>query len=85
MNLRTLFYSQMAIDAKSEETIKLNEYIAMEKEKLIEARLKFDEDSDKFHKYVKEVDRTTQETHILAEATLKERIELNDVIEGLNV
>ena len=51
-NLRTLFYSQMAIDAKSEETVKLNEYIAMEKEKLIEARLKFDEDSDRFHKYV---------------------------------
>ena len=29
-NIRTLFYTQMAIDAKHEETIKLNEYITME-------------------------------------------------------
>ena len=55
-NLRTLFYTKMSIDAKQEETIKLNEYLMMEQEKIIEARIKFEEDCDRFTKYVKEVD-----------------------------
>ena len=55
-NLRTLFYTKMSIDAKQEETVKLNEYLMMEQEKIIEARIKFEEDCDRFTKYVKEVD-----------------------------
>jgi hypothetical protein len=31
----------MSIDIKQEETLKLQEYITMEKEKLFEARIKF--------------------------------------------
>ena len=31
----------MAIDAKHEETLKLSEYIVMEQERLVEARIKF--------------------------------------------
>lgn len=54
--LRTMFYTKMSIDAKQEETVKLNEYIMMEQEKIIEARIKFDEDCDRFTKYVKDVD-----------------------------
>lgn len=51
-----MFYTKMSIDAKQEETVKLNEYIMMEQEKIIEARIKFDEDCDRFTKYVKDVD-----------------------------
>lgn len=57
--LRTMFYTKMSIDAKHEETIKLNEYIMMEQEKILEARIKFDEDCDRFTKYVKDVDTQT--------------------------
>jgi len=47
-NMRTMFYTKMAIDAKHEETVKLKEYIMMDQEKIIEARVKFEEDCDKF-------------------------------------
>ena len=82
-NIRTLFYTQMAIDAKQEETVKLNEYITMEQEKIIEARLKFDEDCDRFNKYVRDVDHETEKAHKEAEAAVKARIELNLVMEEL--
>ena len=51
-----MFYTKMAIDAKHEETVKLKEYIVMDQEKIIEARVKFEEDCDKFTKYVRDVD-----------------------------
>ena len=55
-NMRTMFYTKMAIDSKHEETVKLKEYIVMDQEKIIEARVKFEEDCDKFTKYVRDVD-----------------------------
>jgi len=54
--MRSMFYTKMAIDAKHEETVKLKEYIMMDQEKIIEARVKFEEDCYKFTKYVREVD-----------------------------
>jgi hypothetical protein len=47
----------MSIDAKAEESVKLREYIIMEIEKLEEARRTFDEDKDKFHKYLNEMEQ----------------------------
>ena len=61
--------------------MKLNEYITMEQEKIIEARLKFDEDCDRFNKYVRDVDHETEKAHKEAEAAVKARIELNLVME----
>ena len=73
----------MAIDAKQEETIKLNEYITMEQEKIIEARIKFEEDCDRFNKYVRDVDKETEKAHKAAEEAIKRRIELNDEMEEI--
>ena len=39
--IRTMFYTQLSIDAKREETLKLREYIIMEHEKLEEAKKTF--------------------------------------------
>lgn len=73
----------MAIDAKQEETVKLTEYITMEQEKIIEARIKFEEDCDRFNKYVKDVDNQTELAHKQAEEAIKTRISLNDEMEQL--
>jgi transposase len=73
----------MAIDAKHEETVKLTEYITMEQEKIIEARIKFEEDCDRFNKYVKDVDYQTELAHKQAEEAIKERVALNEQIELL--
>ena len=71
----------MAIDAKHEETVKLKEYIMMDQEKIIEARLKFEEDCDKFSKYVQEVDRQTEVARKTTEEAVKKRLSLNEDIE----
>lgn len=82
-NIRTLFYTQMSIDAKHEETIKLNEYITMEQEKIIEARLKFEEDCDRFNKFVRDVDNQTEQAHKDSEDAVKVRLKLNEDMEEL--
>lgn len=46
----------MAIEAKKDETLKLKEYLIMEHEKLDEAKRVFEEDQDKFHKYMGEME-----------------------------
>jgi len=46
----------MPIDAKTEETVKLKEYIVMEIEKLEEAKRTFEEDKDKFAKYLNDME-----------------------------
>lgn len=68
----------MAIDAKQDETVKLTEYITMEQEKIIEARIKFDEDCDRFNKYVRDVDHQTEMAHKESEEALKTRLALNE-------
>lgn len=82
-NIRQLFYTQMQIDTKHEETIKLNEYITMEQEKIVEAKLKFDEDCDRFNRFVKDVDNQTEEAHKKTEEAVKIRVGLNEQIEAL--
>lgn len=47
--------SQIAINDKTEETDRLREYIIMEKEKLEEAKKTFEEDKEKFYKYMDEL------------------------------
>lgn len=54
--------SQIAINDKREETERLNEYIIMEREKLDEARKTFEEDQDKFKKYVEDLHKQADET-----------------------
>lgn len=73
----------MAIDAKHEETLKLSEYIVMEQERLVEARIKFQEDCDKFNKFVKDVESMTEAAQIQCEEAQKMRHKLNEEIEKL--
>jgi hypothetical protein len=54
--------SQIAINDKTEETERLKEYIIMEKEKLEEAKKTFDEDKDKFSKYMQDLTTKAGET-----------------------
>lgn len=54
--------SQIAINDKTEETERLKEYIIMEREKLEEARKTFDEDKDKFYKYMDDLTKKAAET-----------------------
>jgi hypothetical protein len=84
-NLRSLFYTKMSIDAKQEETIKLNEYLMMEQEKIIEARIKFEEDCDRFTKYVKDVDHQTNLAHKASEEAVRKRMGLADELDRLQV
>lgn len=77
-NMRSMFYTKMAIDAKHEETVKLKEYIMMDQEKIIEARVKFEEDCDKFTKYVRDVDQQTEVARKTTEEAIKKRLSLNE-------
>jgi hypothetical protein len=46
----------LSIDNKNEETQKLREYIVMEQEKIAEAKKTFEEDCERFSKYLNEID-----------------------------
>ena len=61
-NSRLILTGQIAINDKSEETERLKEYIIMEREKLEEAKKTFDEDRDKFQKYMEDLTRKAEET-----------------------
>lgn len=61
-NARKILVSQIAINDKREETEKLEEFIIMEQEKLEEARKTFDEDKDKFKKYMSDLNEKTENT-----------------------
>ena len=54
--------SQIAINDKTEETDRLREFIIMEKEKLEEAKKTFEEDKEKFNKYMDELSKKAMET-----------------------
>ena len=76
-NSRKILTSQIAINDKNEETERLREYIIMEKEKLEQAKKTFAEDSDKFHKYKKDLRDTTkdvQQEHEKAIADKNKRV-----------
>ena len=62
MNARNILTAQIAINDKTEETERLKEYIIMEKEKLEEAKKTFEEDKDKFTKYMEDLKRKADET-----------------------
>ena len=61
-NSRLILTGQIAINDKTEETERLKEYIIMEREKLEEAKKTFDEDRDKFQKYMEDLTRKAEET-----------------------
>ncbi len=73
----------MAIDAKNEETLKLSEYIIMEQERLVEAKIKFEEDCEKFNRFVRDVEGMTEKAQIECEEASKHRHQLQEVIEHL--
>ena len=72
-SVRKLFYTQMAIDAKHEETMTLSEYIIMEQERLVEAKIKFEEDCDKFNCFVRDVEGMTEKAQVECDAASKQR------------
>ena len=63
--------------------MKLNEYLMMEQEKIIEARIKFEEDCDRFTKYVRDVDHQTDLAHKASEEAVRRRIALVENLERL--
>lgn len=82
-NARSILIAQIAINDKREETERLNEYIIMEKEKLDEARKTFEEDKDKFEKYMKDLnekaDRTAEEVKSLINDKAMKIAEINSL------
>ena len=61
-NARQILVAQICINDKTEETERLKEYIIMEREKLEEAKKTFDEDKDKFQKYMDDLNRKAEST-----------------------
>ena len=70
---RSILAAQIAISDKSEETERLKEYIVMEREKLEEARKTFEEDKDKFTKYMEDLKRKSDETDETVQKCLHEK------------
>ena len=83
MNARNILVSQIAINDKTEETERLKEYIIMEKEKLEEAKKTFDEDKDKFQKYMDDLNRKAEETTLEVQRLTNEKNEKLDLINAL--
>jgi len=54
-NSRKILMAQIAINDKTEETERLDEYIIMEEDKLKEAKNTFNEDKSKFEKYMNDL------------------------------
>eukprot|EP00347_Sterkiella_histriomuscorum_P004401 403360600 len=82
-NIRQIFYAQMSIESKKEETLKLREYIIMEQEKLEDAKRVFEEDQDKFQKYMNEMESQAEKARDGTEKSSKEKIELGEYFEKL--
>ena len=81
-NARNILMSQISINDKTEETERLKEYIIMEKEKLEEAKKTFDEDKDKFQKYIDDLERKAQETaQQVKDQTVKKNKCMQDITE----
>lgn len=54
--------AQIAINDKTEETERLDEYIIMEEDKLKEAKNTFNEDRSKFEKYMNDLQEKATQT-----------------------
>lgn len=80
-NARNILAAQISINEKTEETERLKEYIIMEKEKLEEAKKTFDEDKDKFQKYMDDLNRKAEETALEVLRLTNEKNEKADRIE----
>ena len=74
-NSRKILTSQIAINDKTEETERLKEYIIMEREKLEEAKKTFEEDRDKFQKYMDDLTRKAEETALEVQKLTNEKNE----------
>lgn len=85
LNARSILISQIAINDKTEETERLKEYIIMEKEKLEEAKKTFDEDRDKFQKYMEDLNRKAEETAAEVQRLTNEKNEKMDRIQNLQL
>ncbi|CDW84021.1 UNKNOWN [Stylonychia lemnae] len=83
LNARNILVAQISINDKSEETERLKEYIIMEKEKLQEAKKTFDEDKDKFQKYMDDLNRKAEETAFEVSKLISEKNEKMDRISEL--
>jgi hypothetical protein len=70
---RNMLKTHIGINDKVEETQRLLEYIIMEEEKLEEAKRTFDEDCEKFNKYLDEVERKAAEATEQAEVSTKRK------------
>lgn len=72
--------SQISINDKIEETERLKEFIIMEEEKLEEAKRTFEEDVEKFNRYIEELENRANEAMEAAKKTTKIKNEKSDQI-----
>jgi SMC interacting uncharacterized protein involved in chromosome segregation len=75
--------SQICINDKTEETERLKEYIIMEREKLEEAKKTFDEDKDKFQKYMDDLNIRAEKTAEAVKSLTNEKNEKINFITSL--
>jgi hypothetical protein len=73
---RKIFYTEMSIIAKKEETEKLKEYVVMEHERLSEAIRIFKDDEARFEKYVNEQELDFANTKQKAEKSYDRRLQI---------
>ena len=73
---RQILMSQISINAKTEENLRLKEYIQMEQEKLDEARRFLEEDREKFEKLMNDSDKMVKQVDGEVKRKLKEKAEL---------
>ena len=74
-NSRKILMAQIAINDKTEETERLDEYIIMEEDKLKEAKNTFNEDKSKFEKYMNDLQEKATQTQEQVKGLLVEKDE----------
>ena len=79
-NIRSIFYSEMNMRNKREESQKLKEFIKTEYDKLYDAQKTFQEDCERFDKYMREMQQLTIQAREKTEQAMKKKLELQDKI-----
>ena len=83
-NGREILITQIAINDKIEETTHLKEFIESEEEQLKEGKRLFEEDKQKFNKYLEDQENKANEAAAISKQLAEEKQQLLDEINGLN-
>lgn len=83
-NGREILITQITINDKIEETTHLKEYIESEEEQLREGRRLFEEDKQKFNKYLEHQENKTNEAVEISKQLTEQKQNLMDEINGIN-